>query len=110
MEKNIKQLLDKGHIMPDTTSPWGFRITLAPNPHQEDVEGIQDYVWRFCINYIMLNMMTRPVEYTIPQYNDAVMYGFGKALLFVLMDAFAGHQQIKLLPSSVEKTVFYAPR
>eukprot|EP00957_Ditylum_brightwellii_P200781 15305414-Ditylum_brightwellii.AAC.1 len=66
MEKIIQQLLDKGYIMLDITLPWGFYITLAPKPHQEDVEDIKDYVWPFCIIYSMLNMITRPVEYPMP--------------------------------------------
>eukprot|EP00957_Ditylum_brightwellii_P103995 7923644-Ditylum_brightwellii.AAC.1 len=74
MEKTIKDLLDRGHIKKDITSPWGFRITLAPKPRQEKVQDIEEYVWRFCINYIRLNMITRPAEYPIPRCDDAVMY------------------------------------
>eukprot|EP00957_Ditylum_brightwellii_P045733 3469654-Ditylum_brightwellii.AAC.1 len=58
----------------------------------------------------MLNMITWPAEYPIPRCNDAVMYRFGKVLLFVLMDVFLGYHQIRLSPMSKPKTAFYAPR
>jgi hypothetical protein len=28
------------------SGPWGSIIVLAPKPHQEDVEDINDFVWR----------------------------------------------------------------
>jgi hypothetical protein len=87
MEKTIDRLLSLGHIVPDILSPWGFRITLAPKPHQEHIENIEDYVWRFCVNFILLNKITRPAEYPIPRCNDAVIYGFGEATFFILLDA-----------------------
>jgi hypothetical protein len=58
MQHTIDQLLDMGFIVKDTTSPREFKITLAPKPHQENVTEIENYVWRFCTNYIRLNMIT----------------------------------------------------
>eukprot|EP00957_Ditylum_brightwellii_P110077 8395822-Ditylum_brightwellii.AAC.2 len=55
-------------------------------------------------------MITRLAEYPIPRCNDTVMYGFGKARLFILMDAFSGYHQIRLSPMSIPKTAFYASR
>jgi hypothetical protein len=110
MEKTIDWLLSLGHIKPDVLSPWGFRITLAPKPHQEHVEDIKDYVWRFCVNYILLNKITRPAQYPIPRCDDAVMYGFGEAMFFILLDAFSGYHQIRLSLLSMAKTAFFAPR
>lgn len=109
MQKTIDRLLGFGHIKLDNTSPWGFRITLAPKPHQEDVSDIEEYIWRFCINYIQLNRITRPSEYPVPRCDDAVMYGFGTATFFILLDAFSGYHQIRLSPASIDKTAFYAP-
>ncbi len=84
MQKTIDKLLDLGFIKHDTTSHWGFRITLAPKPHQESVTNIDECIWRFCINYIRLNMMTKPAEYPIPRCDNAVMYGFESAVFFHL--------------------------
>jgi hypothetical protein len=109
MQNTIEQLLDMGFIVKDSISPWGFRITLAPKPHQENVTEIENYVWRFCTNYIRLNMITRPAEYPIPRCDDAVMFGFGQATHYILLDAYSGYHQIRLSPASAIKTAFYAP-
>jgi hypothetical protein len=66
MEKTINWLLELGHIQREVLSPWGLRIMLEPKPYQEHVEDIKDYIWRFCINYILLNKITQPAEYPIP--------------------------------------------
>ena len=52
MQTHVDELTKKKLITPDVKSPWGFRITLAPKPHQEEVRHIDDCVWRLCINYI----------------------------------------------------------
>jgi hypothetical protein len=86
MKKTIVKLLGLGFIKPDSTSPaWGARITLAPKPHQDKLTEMEKYVWRFCINYIRLNMITRPAKYPIPRCDNAVMYGFGEATFFILL-------------------------
>ena len=109
MQRTIDELLKLKFIKPDVTSPWGFRITLAPKPHQEDCTNINDFVWRFCINYISLNRITRPASYPIPRCDDAVMFGFGHATFFILIDAHSGYHQIRLSPESMLKTAFFAP-
>lgn len=109
MQQSINKLLEMGHIVSDTTSPWASRITLAAKLHQHHVTDIHDYEWRFCINYILLNSITRPSEYPIPRCDDAVTYGFGEAIFFILLDAFSGYHHVSLSPSSIAKTAFYAP-
>ena len=93
MEHEISDLLAKGHIQADKYSHWESRITLDPKPHQTSVTDISNYECRFCINYILLNRVTQPSEYPIPRCDDALIYGFGDAHLFVLLDAFAGYWQ-----------------
>jgi hypothetical protein len=51
-------------------------IIKLPKPHQEKITEMENYISRFCINYIWLNTVTSPAEYPIPLCNDAVMYGF----------------------------------
>ena len=109
MQKSIDALIKLGFIIPDYTSPFGARITLAPKPHQEDVKDIKNFVWRFCINYIHLNRITRPTSYPIPRCDDAIMYGFGSATYFILMDAHSGYHQVSLSKCTRHKTAFYAP-
>jgi hypothetical protein len=51
---------------------------LAPKPHQENVEDIADFVWRFCVNYRPLNQVTKPYSYPIARC-DAAIDNFGDA-------------------------------
>jgi hypothetical protein len=61
------------------------------------------------VNYILLNEITGPAQYPIPWCNNAVMYGFGDATFFILLDAFSGYHQIHISPASIAKTAFFAP-
>ena len=91
MKDNITVLYNIGHIVRDVLSPWGFHINLAPKSHQEEVNDIVEYVWRFCFNFILLNQLRRTASYPIPRCNDVVMFRFGKAQFFILFDAFSSY-------------------
>ena len=67
MTEHCEQLLKDKLIEPCTDSPWSFPITLAAKPHQEHVTDWDEYIWRLCINYIRLNLITKPAEYPIPR-------------------------------------------
>jgi hypothetical protein len=106
MQKMIDKLLELGFIGKDSTSPWGFCITLAPKPHQESVFNSDDYIWRFCTNYIRLNMITRPAKYHIPRLDHTYQFGFGTATHFILLDAFFGLSPSPPLPSLHDQNSF----
>jgi hypothetical protein len=48
------------------TSAWGSLAVLAPKPHQEEIEKIEDFIWRVCCLYRKVNSVTLPFEYPIP--------------------------------------------
>jgi hypothetical protein len=79
MVKSIAALEKLGHIRQIHDGEWQFKALLAPKPHQEGVTNIQDFVWRFCINYIPLNQITRVIPYPIPRCDSAVFLCFGSA-------------------------------
>lgn len=84
MHKRILKLLALGFVKPgDSRSQWGARITPAPNPPEENITQTENYIGGFCIDYTRLNIVTQPAEYPIPRCDDAVMYGFGEATIFV---------------------------
>jgi hypothetical protein len=58
MCKAIAALEKVGHIRQIHDGRWLFKAVLAPKPHQEHVENIGDFVWRFCVNYVPLNSVT----------------------------------------------------
>ena len=109
MQKTIDVLLKSGLIIEDSESSWNSNIVLAPKPHQEHVTEIDDYIWRFCISYVALNLVTRVINYPIPRYDDAVMNEFGKARFFILSDAYSGYHQSRMASCSVDKTAFSGP-
>ena len=63
--KHIKVLLHNKWIVECNSGAYGAPIVLVPKPHQEDVENIDDFVWRMCVSYRALNKITRPFEYPI---------------------------------------------
>jgi hypothetical protein len=46
-------------------------------PHQEHVHHINEFVWRFCVNYVPLNSVTCIIAYPNPHCNSAVSEKFG---------------------------------
>ncbi len=52
MRKCIAALAKVGHIQQITEGSWLFKALLAPKPHQEHIQNIDDFVWHFCVNYI----------------------------------------------------------
>jgi hypothetical protein len=50
MMEHVDGLLHNGWIRP-CGGVWCSKIVLAPKPHQENVEHIANFVWRFCVNY-----------------------------------------------------------
>jgi hypothetical protein len=59
MQKGIAALEKVGHIRQIHNDCWLFKALLAAKPHQEHVRDIDKFVWRFCVNYIPLNSVTR---------------------------------------------------
>ena len=102
MRKAIAGLEQVGHIRQIHDGRWLFKCVLAAKPHQEHVRDINDFVWRFCVNYQPLNSVTRIIAYPIPRCDSAVFIEFGNGrFLWLLM-----HRQDtinSLLPSSARR-------
>ena len=69
--EHIEALLKKDWIE-ECHGPWGSLIVLAPKPHQEHVDDINDFVWRMCVSYRAINAVTRPFTYPIPRCDNAI--------------------------------------
>jgi hypothetical protein len=110
MMEHINTLLHNDWIRPCGGS-WCSKIVLAPKPHQEDVEDIADFVWRFCVNYRPLNQVTKPYSYPIARC-DAAIDNFGDAsgpLHFISVDDNTGYHQLPVCAADQEKLAFAAP-
>jgi len=69
MRKAIRALEKVGHIHQITDGRWLFKAVLALKPYQECVCHITDFVWRFCVNYAPLTVVTRIIACPIPRCN-----------------------------------------
>ncbi len=66
MRDAIAALAKVSQICHITDGHWLFKALLAPKLHQEHVQHIDNFVWRFCVNYIPLNSVTRIITYPNP--------------------------------------------
>jgi hypothetical protein len=109
MWKAIAALKKVGHIRQIYDGHWLFKAVLAPKPHQEHVHDISNFVWRFCVNYVPLNLVTRIIAYPIPRCDSAVFNKFGNGRWLWLFDAPSGYHQLAVAESSQEKLAFQGP-
>ena len=110
MLKFLEDLKHNGLIR-EENGPWASSLVLAPKPHQEDIDDIDEYIWRMCVNYRPLNAVTRPYLFPIPRCLDA-LEGFAEAqgpIWFMTLDAMQGFHQIAVDPQSQEKLAFWGP-
>ncbi len=77
MQKAIAAVEKVGHIRKIHDGRWLFKAVLAPKPHQEHVHNITNFIWRFCVNYIPLNLVTRIIAYLILCCDSVVFNKFG---------------------------------
>ena len=64
-----------------------------------------------CISYCRLNSITKPFQFHIPRYDDAVMIlGWGAVEIWIIsLDAQQGYYQVSVRNSDREKLAFFAP-
>ncbi len=105
----IAALEKVGHIRQIHHGCWLFEAVLAAKPHQEHVRDINKFVWRFCINFIPLNSVTRIIAYPIPLFDSAINEEFGMGKFHWLFDAPMGYYQLTATLASQEKLTFQGP-
>ena len=109
LRKCIATLSKLGHIRQIHDGQWLFKALLVPKPHQENIRNIDDFVWRFCVNYIPLNQITKVIAYPIPRCDSAVYLAFGDGVLYWLFDAPSGYHQMRVSTKSQVKLAFAGP-
>ena len=70
--KATAKLVGLGHADHIYHGEWISRTLLSANPHQENITDIEDFVWRFCVNYIALNSVTKIIAMPIPHFDTDV--------------------------------------
>ncbi len=106
MRQCIAALAKVGHTRQITDGSWLFKALLVPKPHQEHIQNIDDFVWRFCVNYISLNGVTHVVAYLIPRCDTAVFVKFSMWKFIWMFDAPVGYHQLAVALASQEKLAF----
>jgi len=92
-------------------SGWLSMIVLAPKPHQEHIENIDDFIWRLCVSYRGLNSATLVYSFPIPRCDEALdnfAPGSGR-LYWISVDAKSGFHQICVRHCDREKLCFAGP-
>ena len=98
IQNHINDLLKNKSIRPLLGGAWLSKGLLAPKPHHEHIENIDDFIWRWCINYRPLNRVTNPFLHPIPRCDDTFDIFFdrkGRRLFFISFDAKSGYHQIE---------------
>jgi hypothetical protein len=84
LKKNIDEMLEAGIIRP-STSEYASPVVLVRK---------KDGSIRFCVDFRLLNKVTRPISYPLPRINDA-MNSLGGALYFSTLDLKSGFFQVE---------------
>ena len=83
-------------------------IVLTQKPHQEHITNIDDFIWKTCVSYRKLNGITKPLQFPIPQCEDAITvlsWGSGK-IWIISLDAHQGYHQEALRKIDRDKLAF----
>jgi hypothetical protein len=97
MEQSIAALKKMGQICQINNRQWLFKALLAPKPHQEHVRNIDEFLWRFCVNYVRLNQVTRLIANPISLCDNAVDFAF-QGFWMWLYNAIMVYHQISVAP------------
>jgi hypothetical protein len=109
MHECIAALEKVGHIQQIFDGRWFFKALLAAKPHQEHVCNIAKFIWRFCVNYIPLNSITRIIVYPIPLCDLAINEEFRMGQFYWFFDAPMGYHQLAVALDSQEMLAFQGP-
>ena len=110
--KQLNELIDMGWVsLFHELTGWLSMIVLAPKPHQEHIQNIEEFIWRLCVNYRGLNAVTLPYSVPIPRCDQAIdNFAPGAGHLFwISVDAKSGFHQISVRWSDREKLCFAGP-
>uniref|UniRef100_A0A669C557 Gypsy retrotransposon integrase-like protein 1 n=1 Tax=Oreochromis niloticus TaxID=8128 RepID=A0A669C557_ORENI len=94
-EQKIKEMAEAGIIEP-SNSPWAAPAVLVRK---------KDGTWRFCVDYRLLNSITRKDSYSLPRIDDA-LDDIAGSCWFSSLDLRSGYWQVELTPEARPKTAF----
>lgn len=94
-KEGVEALKQQGLIRP-SQSPWAAPVVLVRK---------SDGSWRFCIDYRAINAVTKKDRFPLPRIDECLSV-LGGAAWFSTLDLLSGYYQLRMDPSSIEKTAF----
>ena len=95
--KQVDFLLDRSFIR-ESTSPWGAPVLFVTKPRSPGE-------WRMCIDYRVLNKVTRKNAYPLPRIEDC-LNRLGNAKHCTTIDLTSGYWQTRVAEKDIPKTAF----
>ena len=86
IDKSIAKLVELGHAKHIYHGEWLSKPHLDAKPHQENITDVEDFVWRFCVNYITLNSITKIIDIPIPYCDTSIGLSCGGSRWKCIMD------------------------
>ena len=96
--RQLSSMQEAGVIEP-SNSPWSSPVVMVRK---------KDGSLRFCVDYRELNKVTRKDTFPLPRVDD-LLDQIGQSKYFTTLDLASGYWQIRVAPSSREKTAFVTP-
>ena len=103
VRREISRLLDemqRDGVIEPSQSPWASPVVLVRK---------KDSSHRFCVDYRGLNAVTTADSFPLPRIDD-LLDQLGNSQYFSTIDLASGFWQIRMHPSSQEKTAFVVPQ
>ena len=96
--RQLSSMQEAGVIEP-SNSPWSSPVVMVRK---------KDGSLRFCVDYRELNKVTRKDTFPLPRVDD-LLDQIGQSKYFTTLHLASGYWQIRVAPSSREKTAFVTP-
>ena len=93
--KQLERMQKIGVVKP-SKSPWSSPVVLVRK---------RDGTLRFCVDYRVLNSVTKPDMFPLPGISD-LLDQLGKSKYYTTLDLASGYWQIRVHTNSQEKTAF----